>query len=186
MFFFDQIGVVLRWPISAKSSASARWFSFSPEPLGDTEPPELPCIGRRVLKKLSGPLFYELLGSTVFIRLRATGTRDAPGAILCRKTGPGAHGTRAGPGATLGREVGTRATVKRGTPGATLSQEVGTGATVTHGAPKATLRSPGAALRREVGTGAVVTHGTPRAALCREVGAAPGVVPSRSIVGCFR
>jgi hypothetical protein len=76
--------------------------------------------------------------------------------------------------------------VKCGTPGATLSQEVGTGAMVTHGAPKATLRSPGAALRREVGTGAVVTHGAPRAALCREVGAATGVAPSRSIVGCFR
>jgi hypothetical protein len=43
----------------------------------------------------------------------------------------------------------------------------------------------GAALSREVGTGAVGTCGAPAAALRREVGAALGAAPSRSIVGCF-
>jgi hypothetical protein len=48
-----------------------------------------------------------------------------------------------------------------------------------------TRGAPGATLSREVVTGAVVTRSAPEAALRREVGAAPGAAPSRSIVGCF-
>jgi hypothetical protein len=97
-------------------------------------------------KKFSSEaLFSELLGSTVFIRPRAVVTCGAPGAVLRREAGAGAHGTCVGPEVILSREVGTRAVVTRGAPraalrgpGATLSREVGTGATVTRGAPGAT------------------------------------------------
>jgi hypothetical protein len=56
---------------------------------------------------MSGALFSELLGSTVFIRPGTMGTRGAPGVVLHREAGAGAHGTRAGPGAALSHEVGT-------------------------------------------------------------------------------
>jgi hypothetical protein len=113
-----------------------------------------------VLKKSSGALFSELLGSTVFIRPRAAGTRGAPGAaVLHWEAGAAAHGIRAGSGAALSREVGTEATVTRGTPGAALNREVETGAAVTRGAPGAALR--------------------------REAGAAPGAASSWSIVSFF-
>jgi hypothetical protein len=69
-----------------------------------------------VLKKSSGALFFELLGSTVFIRPGAAGTRGAPGAALRWEASAGAQGTRAGPGAALSREVGTGAAVTRGAP----------------------------------------------------------------------
>jgi hypothetical protein len=105
-------------------------------------------------KKSSEALFSELLGSTVFIRPGAAGTRGALEVVLRREAGAGAHGTRAGPGAALSQEVGTGATVTRGAPGAALSREVGTGVAVTRG-------TPGAALSREVGTGATVTHDAP-------------------------
>jgi hypothetical protein len=96
------IGSVLVYTGPAKSSTSARLFSSDPEPRGHAEPPELPCAGRRVLQKNSlGALFSELLGSTVFIR-------------------PRAQGTRAGLGAALSQEVGIRAAVTRGAPGAAL------------------------------------------------------------------
>jgi hypothetical protein len=99
-----------------------------------------------VLKKLYslGALFSELLGSTVFIRPRAAGTRGALEAALRWEVGAGAQETHAGPVAALSREVGIRAAGTRGTPGAAL-----------HG--------PGAALSREVGTGAARTRGAPRA-----------------------
>jgi hypothetical protein len=85
-----------------------------------------------VLKKLYslGALFSELLGSTVFIRPKAAGTRGAPEAALRWEVGAGAQETHASPGAALSREVGIRAAGTRGTPGAAL-----------HG--------PGAALSRE-------------------------------------
>jgi hypothetical protein len=47
-----------------------------------------------IIKKSSGTLFSELLGSTVFIQPGAAGTRGAPGAALHRKAGTGAVGTR--------------------------------------------------------------------------------------------
>jgi hypothetical protein len=50
LFRFDRIGVALHRPGSAKSSASARRFSFGLEPRGHAEPPELPYAERRVLK----------------------------------------------------------------------------------------------------------------------------------------
>jgi hypothetical protein len=130
------------------------------------EAPEPPCARRRVLKKSSGALFSELLDSTVFVRFRAAVTHGAPGAALRREAGAGAHGTCAGSRAALSREMGI-------------------GAAVTRGAPGAVLRDPGAALSREVRTRATVTHGVLGAALCWEAGAAPGVAPSRSIVGHF-
>jgi hypothetical protein len=40
-------------------------------------------------------------------------------------------------------------------------------------------------MSQEVGTGTTGTRGAPRATLRWEVGAALGVAPSRSIVGCF-
>jgi hypothetical protein len=70
-----------------------------------------------VLKKSSGALFSELLGSTVFIRPGAAVTHGTLGAVLLREAGAGAHGTRAGPGAVLSREVATGAAVTRGAPG---------------------------------------------------------------------
>jgi hypothetical protein len=92
LFCFDRIGVGLHQPGSAMSSASARRFSSGPESWGHVEPPELPCAAARVLKKnyLSGALFSELLGSTVFIRPGAARTRGALGAALCQEAGAGA------------------------------------------------------------------------------------------------
>jgi hypothetical protein len=147
----DRIGVGLHRPGSAKSFASARRFLSGPEPRGHAEPPEMPCAARRVLKKnySSGPLFSELLGSTVFIRPGAAGTRGTPRAALHQEAGAGAQGARADPRAALSREVGTEAAGTRGAPGAAL-------------------RGPGAALSREVGTGAARTHGAPRVALRRD------------------
>jgi hypothetical protein len=126
----------------------------------------LRCAGRRVLKKSSEALFFELLGSTVFIWPGAAGTHGALGAVLHWEAGAGAQGTCAGPRTALSRAVGT-------------------GAAVTRGAPGAALRGPGAALSQEVGTGATVTRDASGAALRREVGAATGAASSRSIVGCF-
>jgi hypothetical protein len=82
------------------------------------EPPELPYAERWVLKKLysSGALFSELLGSTVFIRPGAVGTRGAPGVALRREASAGAQGTRADPEAALSREVGTGASGTRSAP----------------------------------------------------------------------
>jgi hypothetical protein len=93
------IGLVLLYTGPARLSLLqlARRFSFGPEPWGHAEPPELPCAGRRVLKKSSGALFSELLSSTIFIRPGAAGTRGAPGAALRREAGAGVQGTRAGP-----------------------------------------------------------------------------------------
>jgi hypothetical protein len=80
------------------------------------EPPELPWVERRVLKKLSGALFSMLLDSTAFIWPRVAVTHGALGAILHREACAGAHGTRVGPGAVLSREVGTGAVVTCGAP----------------------------------------------------------------------
>jgi hypothetical protein len=145
----------------------------------DTRSPQsCPARRRRVLKKSSGALFSELLGSTVFIWPRAAVRHGTLRVVLLREAGAGAHGTRAGPRAVLSQEVGTRAAVTRGAPETALSREVGPGATVTRGGPRATLI-------REVRTGATVTCDAPGAALRREAGAASGAALSRSIIGCF-
>jgi hypothetical protein len=78
-----------------------------------------------IIKKSSGALFSELLGSTVFIQPGAAGTRGAPGAALHRKVGTGAVGTLGTLGAALSRELGTGATGTRGAPGAALHREAG-------------------------------------------------------------
>jgi hypothetical protein len=78
-----------------------------------------------VLKNHQELYFSELLGSTIFIRLGAVGTRGAPGAALHRETGVGAQGIRTGPRAVLSREVGTGAAVTRGAPGSALRREAG-------------------------------------------------------------
>jgi hypothetical protein len=54
-------------------------------------------------KKIIRSSVSELLGPTFFLRPRAVGTRGAPGAVLRREAGAGAHETRAGPGADLSR-----------------------------------------------------------------------------------
>jgi hypothetical protein len=69
-------------------------FSFGPESRGHANPLELPCAGRRVLKKIIRSSVFELLGPTFFLR---------PEAVLRREAGAGAHGTRADPGPVLSR-----------------------------------------------------------------------------------
>jgi hypothetical protein len=111
LFCFDRIGVALHRSDSAKSSTSARRSSFAPEPRGHAEPSELPCVGRRVLKKSSGALFLSYSGDGCSRSCPALGggcwsprdtcrprscpepvTHDAPGADLRRVVGaaPGA------------------------------------------------------------------------------------------------
>jgi hypothetical protein len=103
----------------ARLSLLHRLDSFhSARSRGDTRSPwSCPASGA---KKSSGALFSELFGSTVFIQPEAAGTRGAPGAVLRREAGAGAHGTRAGPRAALSQEVGTRAAVTRSAPRAAL------------------------------------------------------------------
>jgi hypothetical protein len=92
----------------AKPSVSARRFSFGPELRGHAEPPKLPCVRRRVLKKSTESLFSALLGSSGFNRPGVAGTRGALGAVLHREAGAGAHGTCVGPRAALSRASGNR------------------------------------------------------------------------------
>jgi hypothetical protein len=54
-------------------------------------------------KKIVQSFVSELLGPMFFLRPGAAGIRGAPGAVLRREMGAGAHGTRAGPGAAPSR-----------------------------------------------------------------------------------
>jgi hypothetical protein len=81
----------------------------------------------------------ELLGSTIFIRSEAAGTRGSLEVILHREAGAGAQVTRADPRAAMSREVRTGAVGTHGAPGAALRREEGVRA------------GPGAAPSRVVG-----------------------------------
>jgi hypothetical protein len=150
LFRFDRIGVALHRSSSAKSSASARWFLFGPEPRGHAEPLEMPYAGRRVLKKIvrsrgdtRRPQSYPVSGDGCWSPADTCRPRSCPelggGNRSCGDTWC-PRNCHAWPRSCPEPGGGNRSCGDTWCPrSCPVSREVGTGAAVTHDAPRAAL-----------------------------------------------